>query len=309
MQNDQIEILLASYQGAPYIREQLDSILNQTDSRWHLTVSDDGSADDTDQILDEYERRFPSRIRRVRSKRRFGCAKTHFMWLTQQCDAPYIAYCDQDDVWLPDKLEKMRRRMEEMESETGSDTPVLVFSDQTVTDEQLNTIAPSLMRMQQQYTDEIDWRALLFQNIVTGGACLFNRALAKLVCACRDVSQIIMHDWWLAIVAARFGKVVYLDESTGYYRQHEGNSVGAKDVGSIAHITYQIGHMGELKRTIRMKKAQAAMLQDTYGSRLDEEDMRFIRRFARERSGVFFYLQYGRYVHTFWRLAGMAVLG
>lgn len=127
-----MEIVLASYNGASYIREQLDSILNQTDPNWHLTVSDDGSTDGTDRILDEYAQRFPEKIRRVRSGKRFGCAKLHFLWLTEQCHAAHIAYCDQDDVWLPNKLERTMQRMAEKESEVGSDTPVLVFSDQTV---------------------------------------------------------------------------------------------------------------------------------------------------------------------------------
>lgn len=309
MKHKKIEVLMATYNGAAYIREQLDSILAQTCGDWILTISDDGSTDGTEAIVDEYVRRTPEKIRRVYAGRRFGNAKEHFMWLIGQCDAEWIMLSDQDDTVKEWKFEKMSALMAETEAEAGMNTPILIFSDQTPTDAQLHPICDSLMSMQKQFADVIDWRMLVFQNIVTGGACMFNQALARLACQCRDVSQIIMHDWWLGIVAARFGTVVYLDESTGYYRQHGGNSVGAKDVGSIGHIAYKLRHLYELKGTICLKKAQAAMLQKTFGARLAEEDEQFISQFSRQRSGALFYLKYRKYIHTFFRLAGMMALG
>ncbi len=309
MKTEKIDVLLAAYNGAAYLAEQLDSILAQTYDSWTLILSDDGSTDGTDDMIEAYVKRYPDKIRRVRSGRHFGNAKEHFMWLIEQSDADWIALSDQDDVIMNWKFEKLARLMRAAEEENGRETPVLVFSDQTPTDAQLNPLCDSLMRMQKQYADEIDWRALVFQNVVTGGACMFNRALAKLACQCADTSQIIMHDWWLAIVAARFGKVVYLNESTGYYRQHGGNSVGAKDVGSLGHIVHKLRHLDELKRTIYLKKAQAATLQKTFGARLSEQDEQFISGFCRQRSGVLYYLKYQKHIHAFFRLAGMMVLG
>lgn len=86
----------------------------------------------------------------------------------------------------------MAAMMVQTEAEVGTDTPVLIFSNQTPTDAQLNPIGDLLMKMQKQYTDAIDYRALIFQNVVIGWACMFNRALAKLACRCKGVSQIIM---------------------------------------------------------------------------------------------------------------------
>lgn len=143
MQNETIVILMAAYNGALYIGEQIDSILCQTDENWHLTISDDGSTDGTCVVIDEYVRRYPDRVQRAYSGRRFGGAKDHFFWMTEQCDADYIAYCDDDDTWKADKLEKLRKAIQDAEARLGSDTPILVFSDQTVTDEKLNTLAPS----------------------------------------------------------------------------------------------------------------------------------------------------------------------
>ena len=218
MQSKRIEILMAAYNGAPYIGGQIDSILGQTDINWHLTISDDGSTDNTDAVIDEYVRRYPDKVQRAYSGRRFGGAKDHFFWLTAQCDADYIAYCDDDDTWRADKLEKLRNAMWDAESRLSSDTPILVFSDQTVTDEKLNMLAPSLMRYQKQYFENFDYRSILMQNVVTGGAMMVNRALARLALQCVDTSQVIMHDWWMAVVAARFGEIVYIDEPLGAYR-------------------------------------------------------------------------------------------
>lgn len=309
MQSKRIEILMAAYNGAPYIREQIDSILGQTDTNWHLTISDDGSTDGTDATIDEYARRYPDRVQRVYSGRRFGGAKDHFFWMTEHCDADYIAYCDDDDTWRADKLKKLRKAMQDAETRLDSDTPILVFSDQTVTDEKLNTLSPSLMRYQKQYFEHFDYRSILMQNVVTGGAMMVNRVLAQLALRCADTSQVIMHDWWMAAVAARFGQIVYIDEPLGAYRQHWHNSVGAKNVGSLAHILHKLGHIREIERTLTDKKAQASVFERTYAPMLEEADRAFLGRYARRRSGPVFYLKHRALVHGFFRLAGMIVLG
>ena len=163
-----VEILLAAYNGERFLRQQLDSLLAQTWVAWHLTVSDDGSTDATPAILDEYAARYPDRIRRVKHEGRFGNARDHFFWLMKECRATHMMFCDQDDVWHPDKVEKTMRALLEAEDEMGGDTPVLVFTDLTPVDEKLRPIASSLMKLQKQYTDVIDYRALLMQNVVTG---------------------------------------------------------------------------------------------------------------------------------------------
>lgn len=303
------EILLATHDGEAYLREQVDSILAQRDGRWHLTLSDDGSTDGTQAILDEYAARYPDRIARYRAPRRFGNARDHFFHLMERCDAPYMLLCDQDDVWYPDKVGRMLDALLAAERERGADAPTLVFSDQTPTDADLRPLAPSLMRMQQQYTDEIDYRALLLQNVVTGGACALNRALARLALRCADASQVVMHDWWLGVVAARFGQAVYLDEPTGCYRQHGGNSVGAKDTASAAYAARSLAKLGEVRRAIEGKKRQAAEFARTYEAALTDEDRAFLLPFAKPRSGPAFYIKNRALIHGRFRLAGMMALG
>ena len=304
-----VEILLAAYNGERFLREQLDSLLAQTWEAWHLTVSDDSSTDATPAILDEYAARYPNRIRRVQHKGRFGNARDHFFWLMKECGASYMMFCDQDDVWYPDKVEKTMRALLEAQEDAGADTPVLVFTELTPVDENLRPIASSVMKMQKQYTDVIDYRALLMQNIVPGCATGINRALALLAGQCRDTSRVIMHDWWLGVVAARFGRVVYLDERTMLYRQHGGNSVGAKNAGSVKDSLQTFSHIGRLRGAIAAKKQQAHLYLQTYGGGLKPEELPFFHGFIRKRSGPAFYWHYRRLLYPFFRLAGLMLLG
>lgn len=304
-----VEILLAAYNGEAYLVEQIDSILRQTDARWHLTISDDGSTDGTGAVIDAYVSRHPGKITRHRFDRRFGNARDHFFALMALCDADYMLFCDQDDVWHPEKVQKTREALERAEAEFGADVPILAFSDQTPTDEHLRPLAPSLMRYQKQYFERFDYRSILMQNVVTGGAMGVNRALARLAERGMGDGRVIMHDWWLAAVAARFGQIAYIDEPLGVYRQHGDNAVGAKDVGSVGYAADRLGKIAEVRRSILRKKAQASAFEERYRDRLDAADFAFLDGFARPRSGLGFWLRYQKLVHGAARKAGMLLLG
>lgn len=306
---DKIEVLMAVYNGSAYIREQIDSILNQTYENWHLTISDDGSTDGTDLIADEYAAKYPEQITRVYSGVRFGNARDHFMWLSENCTSRYMLYSDQDDVFNPEKMSRLMNAMQNAERQWGSDLPILVFSDQTVVDEKLNVIEPSLMRCQKQAFDSFDYHALLIQNVVTGGAMMVNRPLCSLAVQCRSRERIIMHDWWMAATAARFGKIIYLDEPLSLYRQHGGNSVGAKRVGSAGYIAGMMGNLRGVREMILRKKSQAGVFEETYTALLTAEDRQFLSRMKQSRSGIRFYLKNRGYIHGFFRFMGWVMLG
>lgn len=306
---DKIEVLMAVYNGSAYIREQIDSILNQTYENWHLTISDDGSTDGTDLIADEYAAKYPEQITRVYSGVRFGNARDHFMWLSENCTSRYILYSDQDDVFNPEKMSRLMDAMQNAERQWGRDLPILVFSDQTVVDEKLNVIEPSLMRCQKQAFDSFDYHALLIQNVVTGGAMMVNRPLCSLAVQCRSRERIIMHDWWMAATAARFGKIIYLDEPLSLYRQHGGNSVGAKRVGSAGYIAGMMGNLRGVREMILRKKSQAGVFEETYTALLTAEDRQFLSRMKQSRSGIRFYLKNRGYIHGFFRFMGWVMLG
>lgn len=299
---------MATYNGATFLSAQLDSILAQDTDCWHLTVSDDGSTDETSEILDYYVRRFPEKIARIHSGHRFGNARDHFFWLMGQCRADYMHFCDQDDVWHPDKVRLMQEALERAEVQYGAGMPLLVFTDQTVADESLKQIAPSLMRLQQQNPDATDCRNILFQNIVTGCTSAINRSLAELAGQCGDTSNVIMHDWWLALVAAKFGKLVYLDVSTMDYRQHGNNSVGAKDVRSFGYILKKIRTLGALKGAFSEKKTQALEFSKVYSDKLDVQEREFFEAFQSEKGSLRFKMCFVKYIRTPLRKAGFLLL-
>lgn len=293
-----IEILLATYNGAEYLSEQIDSILGQDTDAWHLTISDDGSSDDTAQIIDDYTRKHSRKISRVFSGTHFGNARDHFFWLMRQCDADFMLFCDQDDVWHPDKVSLFAQALHEETRLHGCETPLLVFSDLKVVDQQLNCLYPSLARMQRQSPNIQDFRYLLFQNTVTGCAMGINHSLAEMAGRCEDTSRIVMHDWWLALVAARFGKMIYLDESTVDYRQHGKNCVGAKNVKSISYICQKLFHLEYYQQHIMEKKMQATMFRRTYTSELTFSEREMLDCYSELHCTISFKLRYMRWIRT-----------
>ena len=304
-----VEILMATYNGSKYIAEQIDSILNQSYENYHLMISDDESTDDTVEIIDNYVSKYPSKITRVVSNMHFGNARDHFFWLMKKCNEEYIMFSDQDDVWNKDKIEVSMNELLKLESKNTKDTPLLVFTDQTVVDSNLNIISTSMMTYQKQDTKLIDYKKLLFQNIVTGCTVCTNKALVELSLQFKDSNSIIMHDWWLAVVASRFGKVSYLNQSTMLYRQHVGNSVGARDVTSASYKISVLKNIDILEDKIQKKKKQAELFGKLYNKDLSNEDKQFLNQFKKKRSGIKFYFECKNLVHGMNRLFGFMILG
>lgn len=231
----EITVLLATYNGADYIRQQVDSILQQTCQDFHLILSDDGSKDNTPELLEYYAQKHPDRITHYRSGQRFGCAQFHFMHLLSAFhDTPYIMFCDQDDVWHKDKIERTLAKMKQVE--TDPSLPTLVHTDLLVVDDILQPIAPSFCQLSHLDGSRMALNQVVVQNVVTGCTAMMNRALAQLAARTPDREPMLMHDWWLAILATAAGNVGFLNEPTISYRQHGNNSVGAKDTRSFSYL-------------------------------------------------------------------------
>lgn len=220
-------ILMATHNGSRYLREQVQSIQAQTRRDWVLLARDDGSFDGTPDILRELARREP-RITLVGADERRGLgAAGNFgalMARALRSDSRIFLFCDQDDVWLPGKLE---RQAAAFPGEGGEPSPLLVHSDLRVVDESLETIAPSFMAhmaLDPRQADPLGY--LLTRNFVTGCATAANRSLVEH--ALPIPPDAIMHDWWLALLAAAWGGLDYIDEALVLYRQHGSNTIGAK---------------------------------------------------------------------------------
>ncbi|MBR2577559.1 MAG: glycosyltransferase, partial [Erysipelotrichaceae bacterium] len=201
-----IEILMPVYNGEKYLAEQLDSLLDQDFEDWHLTISDDGSLDATKEIVSSYVSRYPKKISVHHPYEHFGDAGRHYLHLLSVTDTEYIMFCDQDDVWEKDKISLTFKKMKEEEKEG---VPQLVFTDLKPTDSGLKEIAGSMMSLQDQDPHDTDYKKLIFSNCITGNTMMINRPLRDLALRYKDGKDIIMHDWWLGIVAARFGRISY----------------------------------------------------------------------------------------------------
>jgi len=220
---------LASYYGAAYISEQMDSIRAQTHKQWRLLVRDDGSSDGTVDIVRSHEGSDPRVTLLTDGGESLGPGGNFASLMRSAYDegAEYLMLADQDDTWREDKIALQLEAMKLAESRYGPTIPLLVYSDLAVADEKMRPVSDSFMCHQGiHHESKAPLKTLLTQNFVTGCASMVNRSLMQK--ALPVPGEVIMHDWWLALVAAAVGRIEYIPEPLVRYRQHGGNVVGAK---------------------------------------------------------------------------------
>jgi glycosyltransferase involved in cell wall biosynthesis len=223
-------IVLSAYNGAQHIGAQIESIQAQSVTDWGLLVRDDGSADDTVGIVERFAC-LDDRVRLCRDGRgNLGSAASFGVLLEYawECGADFVALADQDDVWVPDKLERQLAVLVEHQAQFGPGHPALVHSDLAVVDKDLRPLHPSFLRRQRlEHVASNPMSRLLAQNFVTGCTIVLNRSLLG---AAVPLPRVVMHDWWLAQCAAAFGTLLFLPDATVQYRQHSANVVGSRGV-------------------------------------------------------------------------------
>jgi glycosyltransferase involved in cell wall biosynthesis len=231
LENPKVQVLLATLNGAKYIEEQIKSILDQTYKNIIILAHDDGSTDDTKKILFELSVKHPDKIYVLDDGVIKGSAKDNFAHLLLHSTSEYIMFSDQDDFWLPTKVEKTLEKCVDLEKTHIPETPICVFGDLIVVDEDLRQIHPSLWQMQA--TNPLTCRkmkSLAQRNCVTGCTMLLNRAAVRITLPIPR--NAIMHDWWIALVMVKVGGVLaWIPEPLILYRQHASNQVGAKKIG------------------------------------------------------------------------------
>lgn len=287
-----ISILLATYNGAMYLPCLLDSLFSQSHHEWCLVVRDDLSIDDTPALLQSWCSRHGDRMLMVDNGRgRLGpCG--NFARLLEGTTEPYVLSCDQDDVWLPHKVETTYRRMKELEAEHGGDTPLLVHTNARVVDAQLSVVAESLWAYQKADPTTTSLNRLLVQNNVTGCTMMVNRALLDRALPIPPDAR--MHDWWLALTAAAFGKIGRVDEATLLYRQHETNDSGAQEVQlfsmcrKLVRPSWWQGAAEKRRQLFSHLTRQAAAFLARYEVNLDLDQKEVLAAFIRFNTANFF---------------------
>jgi glycosyltransferase involved in cell wall biosynthesis len=265
-----VQILLSTYNGARFLAEQMDSLLAQDHPDLEILARDDGSTDGTVEILRAYAGQDP-RIQVVVGEN-LGPVQSFFRLLqTASPSASYLALCDQDDVWGPDKVSRAVRRL----SAIGEETPALYCSRLACVDADLRPIGctPLPRRGPGLYN-------ALVEAVPWGCTCVLNQAARRLVLR-RIPEKAYLHDWWLYLVVAAFGRVVYDPEPSILYRRHAANATRVA-TGVLENWSLKIRRFageGHLRRVHR----QAEEFYRIFGDRLQPEDQRRVKRFLDRR--------------------------
>ena len=215
-----VAILMSTYNGARFLKEQINSILDQTYSDFTLLIRDDGSSDDTCDVIRSYTDR---RIQLFQEKN-LGPCESFFSLIRKAPDADYLFFSDQDDVWYPEKLEVMLEEIRKYDA-----CPTMVFSDFSMIDEtgtQTNASYSEYASLRV-CAGNVGVEQLIAQPYVFGCAAVINRKLAEFVQT--PPSGVEMHDCWISLTAAAVGKLVYLPQKTIAHRFHSSNVTGKKD--------------------------------------------------------------------------------
>jgi glycosyltransferase involved in cell wall biosynthesis len=225
MSKPDIDILLATYNGARFLSLQLDSLLNQTYNQIHIFIRDDGSKDNTLQIVKSYQHQFPEKITLIEGEINQNKATGNFSILMTYSTSDYILFSDQDDIWELDKVEKLYHKITAVEA-LNPNMPVYIFSDLKMIDEKGSEIASSLWEKEGINPKNIKLGNLLTQNIANGCASIINKKLLELG---KDIPKgVLMHDHWLIILASAAGVVDYITDKTINHRIHQSNSSRAE---------------------------------------------------------------------------------
>lgn len=215
-----ISIVLCTFQGEKYLPALLESVLKQTLLPGELIWRDDGSTDSTAQIAAGFAERAPFPVDFSVNPRNLG-PKFNFGNAMSGVNGSLVALCDQDDVWLPQKLEKIARQFNEPETK-------IVYSDCLLVDHSLRSSEQTLIEQRgTQHGLKDTLPHLLYQNTVTGCVSMFRSDLLPVALPVPEFA--IMHDWWLGLIAAALGRIKHFPEITTLYRQHDGNVIGARE--------------------------------------------------------------------------------
>ncbi len=264
-----VVVLMSTFLGEQYVSEQIESVLNQLPADGQLQIRDDGSTDRTAEIISSFS---DPRISLMCGPN-IGFAQSFFALMTQAPqDAEMIMLCDQDDVWLPNKISRAWEVIGQAKK-----TPTLYCARQELVDSELNPIGLS-----QRFRRNPSFDNALVENIVTGCTAAFNMSTLELVLQLKRPDLIHFHDWWLYLVNSAFGTVVMDDEATVKYRQHDGNVIG-RGTGLKRYV--RAAKFMRKKSWVHIMFSQIVLLRHVYQTQLSPSQVRTIETYFDPSSG------------------------
>lgn len=268
---DKLQVLMSSYNGRKYIKEQLDSIMAQDCQEkgmasLHLLVRDDGSTDGTQKILEQYSGKYPGRIEWFQGENK-GVIQSFFELMANAGEADFYALADQDDYWMPSKMSTGIKKLKQMEehcsvkSTSEVSIPLLYCCRPLLADEKLNPLPVHVDNPEM----KPGFGNALIENIVTGCTTVFNDKLRNMVTS-HIPEHATMHDRWMYLTAACFGMIYYDETPYIYYRQHGGNAVG-KNTGKLPELKYRIK---KFKKDYQSSSRQALEFLHVFSAEFDK---------------------------------------
>jgi len=260
-----VAILLATYNGARHLAEQLDSIASQTHTNWTIHVSDDGSTDATLALLSTYRERLGGERMVLWQGPRAGYSRNFMSMLHREgIEGDYVAFSDQDDVWDANKLETALLAL----AAVPQDEPALYGGRSRLIDESGRPFGLSPL-----FARRPSFANALVQSLAGGNTMLLNRAARDVMCRAPASARVVSHDWWAyLVVSGAGGRVVYDREPTLGYRQHAENIIGS-NAGLAARVRRMADMVGGRHR--EWNDANVALLAGMRDALGDDERARF----------------------------------
>jgi glycosyltransferase involved in cell wall biosynthesis len=268
---------MATYNGEKYVEEQINSILSSNYQDLELFIYDDGSKDNTVSILHNYENQYPDKVHVYQNESNLGHLM-NFMHALSATTADYVMFSDQDDVWNSNKVAITIKRMKHMEAQFSKETPLVVFTDAVVVDQNLNTLNRSFFCSGHLNPYRTDLGHLLMENKLIGCTVMVNAALRRVLLSKPLPRKARFHDWWIALIAASYGKIGFVKEGTLLYRQHGGNVVG--DTGFAAYVKNRLLGLQQQRDALDALYLQASEFLELYGDTLSDTNREIISNFA-----------------------------
>ena len=263
---ESILILLSTYNGEAFLREQLDSIFSQEGVDSQLLVRDDGSKDGSITILNYYKDKYPGKIDIIIGSNK-GPASSfqELMHEALRYDFSYFAFCDQDDIWHPHKLETA------LDALLKDDKPCLFFSDYQMID------AEGKMLPTDKHHFKLTLGEALVMNPSVGCTQVFNRSLLEFAC-CKDIPNKVLHDWWIYVCCfALHGNIVYHEEPLIYYRQHGRNVLGGTKKSFLKKLQDWLYHKNNNLNSLLARDLYSVLAKEDKINRISRNDLNLIQ--------------------------------
>lgn len=272
MSKNNVTVLMSTFNGDRYLREQIDSILEQEDVNVNLIVRDDGSTDNTISVLNDYSTRD---LLRWYSGENLGTANSFFDLLKSSPESDYYAFSDQDDVWKKEKLKKAISEMKKLNNES----PILYTANYTLVDRNLKKINLNI-----NHVTTTTFANSIVCSCCTGCTMVFNKKLRDLIRKYKKPQKVYMHDDWIhKVCLAVGGKVIFDKSPVLFYRQHGDNVDGG--IHSFHDKLYKV--MTDRKNNDGLMSSQFKDLLNIYGEMMTNENKELLIKALREGKGNF----------------------